>query len=126
MQQNVQISYLNKLKIHYNIVENKKNKDEKIQIKRLWLRLWGPSEIHRSLLGSPGSGPMYRLNTLLIGPVLRSLEIAVKWHTSVKISSYIRHAIHIHERYSHYFSITLRTARDMHSIFMSFICTIFL
>jgi hypothetical protein len=106
-------------RLHYNIVENKKKKMKKIQI-------WGPSEIHRPLIGSPGSGPMYRLNTPLIGPVLRSLEIAAKWHTSVKISSYIRHAIHIHERYSHYFSITLRTARDMHSIFMSFICTIFL
>ena len=26
------------------------------------LRLWGPSEIHRSLGGSPDSGLMYRLN----------------------------------------------------------------
>lgn len=30
--------------------------------KRLWVRLWDPSEIHITLLGSPDSGPMYRLN----------------------------------------------------------------
>jgi len=29
--------------------------------------IWGPSEIHRPLLGSPGPGPMYRLNPPLIG-----------------------------------------------------------
>jgi len=31
---------------------------KKIQIKRLW----GSLQIHRPLLGSPGHGPMYRLN----------------------------------------------------------------
>jgi len=56
------IIFLNKLKI----VENTKKKKLKIKIKRLWLR--GPSEIHRVLLGSPGLGPMYRLNPPLIGP----------------------------------------------------------
>ena len=35
---------------------------KKIKIKRLWLRLRGPSEIHMPLLGSPGRGPIYRLN----------------------------------------------------------------
>jgi hypothetical protein len=43
------INFLNKLKI----VENRK-KNETIKIKRLWLRLWSPSEINRPLLGSPG------------------------------------------------------------------------
>ena len=34
----------------------------------------GPSEIHRSLLGFPGTGPMYRLKpTPLIGPVSTSV-----------------------------------------------------
>jgi len=47
------IIFLNKL----NIVENPLNK-----IKCLWLRLWGPSEIHRPHFSSPGPGPMYRLN----------------------------------------------------------------
>ena len=42
--------FLNKLKI----VENIPPKNENIRIKCLWLRLWGPSEIHRPLLGSPG------------------------------------------------------------------------
>jgi hypothetical protein len=32
------------------------------------LRLWGLSEIHGPLLGYLGTGPMYRLNPLLIGP----------------------------------------------------------
>jgi len=31
--------------------------------------IWGPSEIHRPLIGSPDPGPMYRLNPPLIGPV---------------------------------------------------------
>ena len=44
-------------------------KKSKIKTKRVWLRLWGPSEIHGSLLCSPGPGPMYPLNPLLIGPV---------------------------------------------------------
>jgi len=42
---------------------------KKIKIKRQWLRLWGPSEIHGPFLGSPGPGPIYRLNPPLIGPV---------------------------------------------------------
>jgi hypothetical protein len=58
------IIFLNKLKI----VEITKKKEEKIKTKCLWLRLWGPSEIHRSLLSSPGPGRMYRLNSPLIGP----------------------------------------------------------
>ena len=41
---------------------------KKIRIKRLWLRLWGPSEIHGLLHCSQGPGPMYRLNPPLIGP----------------------------------------------------------
>ena len=45
------IIFLNKLKI----VENTSPK-----IKGLWLRLWGPSEIHGPLLGSLGPGLMYR------------------------------------------------------------------
>jgi hypothetical protein len=42
----------------------------KIKIKRQWLRLWCPLEIHGFLLACPGRGPMYRLNTSppLIGP----------------------------------------------------------
>jgi len=51
------------------IVENTEKMRKKINIKRLWLRLWGPSEIHRPLIGSPDPGPMYRLNPPLIGPV---------------------------------------------------------
>jgi hypothetical protein len=43
------IIVLDKLKI----VENTPTKMKKIKIKRLWLRLWGPSEIHMPLLGSP-------------------------------------------------------------------------
>jgi len=54
------IIFLNKLKIVENI--------KKIKIKGIWLMLWGPSEIHRSLLGSPGPRPMYRLNSPLIDP----------------------------------------------------------
>ena len=43
---------------------------KKIIIKRLWLSLWDPSEIHRLLLGFPGLGPMYRMDEPpLIGPV---------------------------------------------------------
>jgi hypothetical protein len=64
------IIFLNKLKI----VENTK-KEEQIKMKRLWLRLWGPSEIHGLLLGSPGPGPMYRLNPTLIGPVYQYEEL---------------------------------------------------
>jgi hypothetical protein len=56
--------FLNKLKI----VENTKTSLKKIKIKRLWLRLWGHSEIQKPLLGSLGPGPMYWLNPLLIGP----------------------------------------------------------
>jgi hypothetical protein len=36
----------------------------KIKIKRQWLRLWIPSEIHGPFLASQGSVPMYRLNPL--------------------------------------------------------------
>jgi hypothetical protein len=52
--------FLNKLKI----VENAKKKNHQ---KHLWLRIWGPSEIHRLILGSPGPRSMYRLNPPLIG-----------------------------------------------------------
>jgi hypothetical protein len=41
------VIFLNKLKIVENTPKN-----EKIKIKRLWLRLWDPSEIHRPILGS--------------------------------------------------------------------------
>ena len=41
---------------------------KKIKIKRIWLRLWDPSEIHMPLISSPGTGPMYLLNSPLIGP----------------------------------------------------------
>jgi hypothetical protein len=44
-------------------------KKKKKQIKRLWLRLLGPSEIHMPLIGSPGPPQRYRLNPSLIGPV---------------------------------------------------------
>lgn len=46
------------------IIDNTK----KIKMKRLCLRLWGPSEIHIPLFGSPRLGPMYRLNRPLIDP----------------------------------------------------------
>jgi hypothetical protein len=52
------------------IVENTPQKWKKIIIKRLWLSLWDPSEIHRLLLSFPGLGPMYRMDEPpLIGPV---------------------------------------------------------
>jgi hypothetical protein len=57
------IIFLNKLIIVENIPKN-----EQIKIKRLWLRLWGPSVNHGPFLGSPGPEPMYRLNPPLIGP----------------------------------------------------------
>jgi len=44
------------------------NKYEKIKIKRLLLRLYGPSEIYRPLLGSPGPRPIYRMKHPLTGP----------------------------------------------------------
>ena len=59
------IIFLNKLII---VEKKKKYIYKKIKIKRLWRRLWDPSEIHRPLLGSPGPGPMYRLNPPLTGP----------------------------------------------------------
>jgi len=43
------------------------NKIEKIKIKRLWLRLWGPPKIHWPLPGFTGPNPTYRLNSSLIG-----------------------------------------------------------
>jgi hypothetical protein len=45
------IIFLNKLKILENT-----QKMKKIKIKHLWPMIWDPSEIHRSLLGSPGPG----------------------------------------------------------------------
>jgi hypothetical protein len=42
------------LKIEYLSWKYKKKRKEKIKIKRQWLKLWGPSEIHGPLLGSPG------------------------------------------------------------------------
>ena len=56
------IIFLNKLKIVENIPKN-----EQIKIKRLWLRLWGPSVNHGPFLDSKGPEPMYRLNPSLIG-----------------------------------------------------------
>ena len=47
--------FLNKLKI----VDNTPKTKWKIKIKRLWLRLWGPSKMHMPLLSSPDSGSMY-------------------------------------------------------------------
>ena len=58
------IIVLNKLRI----VDKTKKIYEKFKIKRLWLRLWGHSGIHRPLLSSAGPGPMYRLNPPLISP----------------------------------------------------------
>jgi hypothetical protein len=60
------IIFLNKLKLVENTKKKQstKNKMKKIKIKCLWLRVWGPSEIHSHFLGSPGPGPMYRLNPL--------------------------------------------------------------
>ena len=55
---------------------------KKIKIKRHWLRLWGPSEIHGPLLGSPDSGPIYRLNPLLMGPAFTyccSTHVETEW-----------------------------------------------
>ena len=43
-------------------------KNQKIKIKRLWLRLWDPSEIHRPLIGSPGPRSMYQLNLVPTEP----------------------------------------------------------
>ena len=56
---------LNKLKI----VENTPSLPQwtNINMKRPWLRLWCPSEIHMPFLGSPGPGPLHRLNPPLIG-----------------------------------------------------------
>ena len=51
-------------------------------MKRLWLRIWDPSEIHRPLLGSPGPGPMYRLNPPLICPVNDMKGIYLNVHTN--------------------------------------------
>ena len=39
---------------------------KKIKIKRQWLRLWGPSEIHEPFHRFPGPVPKYRLNPPLI------------------------------------------------------------
>ena len=57
------IIFLNKLIIVENIPKN-----EQIKIKRLWLRLWGPSVNHGPFLDSQDPEPMYRLNPPLIGP----------------------------------------------------------
>ena len=57
------IIFLNKLIIVENIPKN-----EQIKIKRLWLRLWGPSVNHGPFLDSQDPEPMYRLNPSLIGP----------------------------------------------------------
>ena len=53
----------------------------KLKIKCLWLRLWGPSEIHRPLFCSPGPRPMYRLNPSLIGPAWRQYWVIIKPET---------------------------------------------
>jgi hypothetical protein len=54
----------------------------KIKIKRLWLRLWGPSEIHMPLLGSPGPGPMYRLIPLHFRCLLYVIQLSDKIYNS--------------------------------------------
>ena len=40
---------------------------KKIKIKRLWLRLWGPAEVYKPLLGSPVPPQVYNLH--LIDPL---------------------------------------------------------
>ena len=65
------LSKLNKLKIPPPL-------KEKEIIKRLWLILWGPSEIHRPFLVSLGPEQMYRLNLPLIGPVNYYFGVYVK------------------------------------------------
>ena len=52
--------------------------ENKIKIKRPWISLWGPSEIHGPLHGSQGPGPMYSLNPHLIGPVLEDQDENMK------------------------------------------------
>jgi hypothetical protein len=47
---------------------NVSKNNEKIKIKRQWLRLWRPSEIHEAFRGFPCPIPMYRLNPPLIYP----------------------------------------------------------
>jgi hypothetical protein len=59
------IIYLYKLKLH--VVENTP-KNEKNKNKTSMAKASGPSEIHGPLLGSPDTGPMYRLNPPLICP----------------------------------------------------------
>ena len=54
--------FLNKLKIVENTKTNKKNQNIRIR-----LRIKGPLEIHRPLLGSPRPGPMYRMDLTLMG-----------------------------------------------------------
>ena len=75
------IIFLNKLKL-VEYIDVKKN-----NIKRLWLRIWDPSEIDRSLLGSPGPGPVYLRNPPLIGPGLMTFT----WWTNSK-SIYLEYA----------------------------------
>ena len=58
------------------------NKIDKIKIKCLWLRLWGPPKIHWPPPGSPGPRAMNRLNPSLIGTRKAKTFIAsvIHWH----------------------------------------------
>ena len=66
------IIFLNKLIIVENIPKN-----EQIKIKRLWLRLWGPSVNHGPFLDSQDPEPMYRLNPPSHRPCLSPLTLWV-------------------------------------------------
>jgi hypothetical protein len=85
------IIFLNKLKI----VQNKKMKKIN-KTKRLWLRLWGTSEIHKPLLGSLGHGPMYRLNPPLICPVIRKSKQSLNGTHRV---TFVTNPVISHERW---------------------------
>ena len=70
------------------MVENTK----KIKIKHLWLRVWGPSEFHRPLLGSPGPGPMYRLNPPpLVWPDSKDESVFARFNLSFHFQYYSLH-----------------------------------
>ena len=60
-------------------------KKNQIKIKHLWLRLWGPSEIHRPLLGYAGPGPMYRLNPPPHKPCLSAFNSVLAFFASICI-----------------------------------------
>jgi hypothetical protein len=59
------IIFLNKLKLVENTKkQSTKKQNEKNLNKMSMAKIMGPSEIHSLLLGSPGPGPMHRLNPL--------------------------------------------------------------